>query len=243
MPIPNLPHPFKGLRIIQISDLHLGYSVPIEYLNQAVELVGTLKPELVVVTGDLVNHGHSQFNEPLARLLARIKAKSGVLAALGNHDWGIYSHVKKAETKPDRLSKALAKTDVKLLRNESVALTRDGSKLYIAGLDDIWSGCFDPAAAFDGIPESASCIALSHNPDSFIELLDTPASWVLAGHTHGGQINFPIIGPPYLPIKHKQFRAGHYRLGDKNLYVNRGIGWLKRMRLNARPEITVFTLA
>jgi len=92
------------------------------------------------------------------------------------------------------------------------------------------------------VPASAPCILLSHNPDTFVELLDRPAAWTLSGHTHGGQVSLPLAGPLFVPVQHKQFVAGAYQIGDHHLYVNRGLGWLARVRFNARPEITEFTL-
>ena len=87
-----------------------------------------------------------------------------------------------------------------------------------------------------------ACIALSHNPDSFLELLDRPASWVLSGHTHGGQVSIPWLGPPLLPVRNRRFASGHHVMGGRNLYVNRGLGWVRKIRFNCPPEITVFEL-
>jgi predicted MPP superfamily phosphohydrolase len=96
--------------------------------------------------------------------------------------------------------------------------------------------------AFAALPPSAPTVVLSHNPDSFVDLLDRPFDWMLSGHTHGGQVNIPLFGPPLLPVRHRQFAAGQFSLAGKNLYVNRGLGWGLRIRFNARPEVTVFTL-
>ncbi len=242
MPIPDLPGDLAGLRIVQISDLHLGSGVPIGYLNKWVDVVNNRGPDLVVVTGDLVHHGRAEWTGVAARLLARLQAGEGVLAILGNHDWGACSMGQGFAAWADRVATALTGRGVRVLRNEAVAVRRGPVPLHIVGLDDYWGDRYDPAAAFAAVPPSTPCIALAHNPDCFLDLLDTPASWTLAGHTHGGQVNLPLLGPPVLPVRHKQFVAGHYRLASKNLYVNRGIGWLRRVRFNARPEITEFTL-
>ncbi|MHC4444344.1 MAG: metallophosphoesterase [Planctomycetota bacterium] len=242
MTLKNLPLTFKGFRIIHISDLHLGAGVPIEYLTKCIDKINGLQPDLVVVTGDIVHHGRAEWNRPAARLLAQVKATQGVMAVLGNHDWGAFSMGKGFDHWADRVTAEMVTNGIRTLRNEAALISRGGSRLYLVGLDDYWSHNFDPQAAFKNVPPSAPCIALSHNPDSFPEILDSPATWTLAGHTHGGQVNIPLLGPPLVPLKHKQLVAGHYQLAGKNLYVNRGLGWLKRLRFNSRPEITEFTL-
>ncbi|UCD28190.1 MAG: metallophosphoesterase [Planctomycetota bacterium] len=242
MPIPNLQHDFDGFRIIQISDLHLGAGVPLEYLTKWIDWIGRRRPDLVVITGDIVHRAQTEWCGIVGKLLARIRVDNRPLVILGNHEWGAFSMGTGSAQTADRVTAAMIKEGLSLLRNESTVISRGSSRLYIVGMEDYWSGRFNKQTAFTGVPKSSPCIALSHNPDSFIDLLDTPASWILSGHTHGGQVSIPLLGPILIPIQHKQFVAGHYQLDGKNLYVNRGIGWFKRVRFNARPEITEFTL-
>ena len=242
MPVPDLGLDLVGLRIIQISDLHVGKHVPMAFLKKWVDWVTAQQADLIVVTGDMVHRSQPAYTDQAAQLVARLKAREGVLAVMGNHDWGT-SHLGGGnEWLADRVAAALAAQKVRLLRNESVAVRRGRAKLHIVGLEDYWGKRFDPDAAFAHVPTSAPCIALSHNPDTFIELLDRSAAWILSGHTHGGQVNLPLVGPLFVPVRHKQFVAGAYQIGEHHLYVNRGLGWLIRIRFNARPEITEFTL-
>lgn len=242
MPIKHLPKAFEDFRLVQISDLHIGSEVSYEYLSNCISRVNQRNPDLIVVTGDIVQHGQNQWNDAAATLLSSLSARHGVVAVLGNHDWSAYSAGRGIDWWADRVATALRAKGTTVLRNEAIRLHREGADLHVVGLDDYWGNRFDPRTAFADIPASGPCIALVHQPDAFPELLDTPACWVLAGHTHGGQVNLPLLGPPILPTRYKQFVAGHYQLSGKNLYVNRGLGWLKRVRFNARPEITEFVL-
>jgi len=242
MNIANLPPDFEGFRIVQLSDLHVGSNVPTAYLQKCIDKANQRKPDLVVVTGDIVHHGRTEWNDPAARLLARIQAKYGVMAILGNHDWGASTMGSGFSHWADKVMEALMRNNIHILRNQSMTINKGTGSLYIAGMDDYWAGNFKPSLALADVPPSAPCIALCHNPDGFVDLLDRQVCWTLSGHTHGGQVNIPFYGPPIVPTRHKQFVAGHYQVAKKNLYVNRGLGWLKRVRFNARPEITEFTL-
>ena len=110
------------------------------------------------------------------------------------------------------------------------------------GLDDPWARAFDLSKAFEHVDGADPVIALSHNPDTFVHLCHTDAQWTLAGHTHGGQVNLPLVGPPVVPVSHKEYASGQFEVNNRHLYMNRGLGWLRRVRLNARPEITLFEL-
>lgn len=242
MPIKNLPTALVGYSLIQVSDLHVGDGVPLGHLRRWFDWINAQRPDLVVVTGDVVNRGGGLNTPAAGELLATLKARLGSFVVLGNHDWGAYHLGGGRAELADRTSAILAEQGVRVLRNQSVAVWTAQDKLHIVGLDDYWGGRFNPDQAFAGVQPDQACIALSHNPDSFLELLDRPASWVLSGHTHGGQVCIPWIGPPLLPVRNRQFAAGHHIVAGRNLYVNRGLGWIRQVRFNCRPEITVFEL-
>lgn len=242
MPIPGLADGLAGFRIIHLSDLHVGSGVPMSYLSKSLDTINRREPDLVVVTGDLVQNGRSEWEGPAARLLAGLRTGEGVLVVLGNHDWGTCSMGGGLASFADGVAAAMVGQGVRVLRNQSVTIRRGSARLQVVGIDDYWGDRYDPYAAFKDVSPEVPCVALVHNPDVFLDLLESPAAWTLAGHTHGGQVNIPLVGPPKLPVRHKQFVAGRYQIEGKNLYVNRGLGWLKRIRFNARPEITEFTL-
>lgn len=242
MPLKGLGKAWAGARLIQISDLHVGNSVPLDYLGHWVGWINSRQPDFVVVTGDIIQSAQINHADEAARLLARIQAREGVLLVLGNHDW-LTSHKGGGHAQYAKMVvQAMEKQGLRVLRNECVSCERDGRPLNIVGMEAYFGDNFDPDAAFDGVDPDEPCIALLHNPDGFPDLRDKSAQWVLCGHTHGGQVNIPLIGPPLLPVVNKQWSAGHYVVDGKNLYVNRGIGWLLKVRFNARPEITEFTL-
>ena len=129
---------------------------------------------------------------------------------------------------------------MKILRNE----IREVDGLQVIGLDDLWAGRFDVRKAIAGTDLSRPAIALSHNPDT----ADDPgwgdySGWILAGHTHGGQCKPPFLPPPLLPVKNRRYTSGEFELtGGRRMYINRGVGHLLRVRINARPEVTLFQL-
>lgn len=238
--LPGLDPAFDGYTIAQLSDLHVGCGVPGRLLRDAVARVNRARPDLVALTGDFVHRGaRGDLAERAGEVLAPLAASDGVLAVLGNHDAGCYGGRRVADQASMRqVAGALREGGVRVLDNERVRITRAGARLDVAGFGDLWSDAFTPWA----VPVDGVTIALSHNPDTAPELAGRGMSLVLAGHTHGGQVWIPGIGAPILPVRHKEFVAGHYPVGDGQLYVNRGLGWLRRVRLFTRPEVTVLTL-
>lgn len=242
MPLPALGPEFQGARLIQISDLHVGPSVPLAYLQKWVDWVSAQQADFVLVTGDSIHYSNEPGTPIAARLLRRLGAREAVLVSLGNHEWAATGPLRGSAGLAQRAVNAMEREGLKVLRNQAASFRRGRSELHVVGLDDLWGTNYHPSDAFHQVGSVAPTIVMSHNPDTFPDLLQAPGDWVLAGHTHGGQVSIPLLGPPRLPVRHKQFAAGHYRLGGKNLYVNRGLGWGRRVRFNARPEVTVFTL-
>lgn len=241
MPLPDLGRRFQGARIIQISDLHVG-PVPLDYLQKWVNWISAQHADLVVVTGHLVHYSNETGTRKVAHLLSTVRAREGILVSMGNHEWGA-SHPDRAHAGlAQRAANALTASGARVLRNQVATFRRGRDALNVVGLDDLWGRNYNPEAAFRDLSSAIPALVMSHNPDTFVDVLDRPFHWMLSGHTHGGQVNIPGYGPPLLPVRNRQFVAGHYELGGRNLYVNRGLGWARRVRFNARPEVTVFTL-
>lgn len=238
LPIVNLPTNLVGLRLIQLSDLHIGPRVDDRYLLQSFQRVKEIAPQLVVYTGDLTSHEAAGV-EHARRMFSHLPlGRRGTFAILGNHDYGpgwSQTHV------ADLISTLATNVGVRVLRNELAEI--DG--LHIVGLDDLWANQFDPIAGLRALPKHAAAIALTHNPDT----VDLPgwesySGWILAGHTHGGQCKPPFLPPPILPVRNRRYTFGMFELsGGRRLYINRGLGHLLPVRFNVRPEITVFRLA
>lgn len=238
LPIVGLGDQLVGRRLVQLSDLHAGPIVDQSFLLSSLERVGELKPDLLVVTGDFMT---CQRGEELERAFEVVRALPpaplGRFAIHGNHDYG--DDCRQIGV-AGRLADGIERLGVQMLRNE--VATIDG--LQIVGVDEILSGLARPEAALSQLDATRPSLALLHNPDG----VDHPAwgdyqGWVLSGHTHGGQCKAPLLPPPVVPVRNRRYVAGEYEVGPgRRLYINRGLGYLRRVRFNCRPEITVFTL-
>ncbi|HUA99080.1 MAG TPA: metallophosphoesterase [Terracidiphilus sp.] len=244
--IPALPAAFDGLKVAHLSDIHLDEFTEPFFLRAAVVRMNGLDPDLVFLTGDYVSHelGSLKFARgaawQCANILLGLKCRQ-IYAVLGNHD---------VQVGAPEVTEALTDNGIRVLRNSYLPLERSGARVWLAGLDDPVCGHPKPNLA---IPASIRnkpnepVILLCHAPDYARFLLTLPAghavSLMLSGHTHGGQVRFPLIGPIFLPRGGKLFPEGQFSLGSMQLYVNRGLGTVGLpFRLNCRPEITLHTL-
>ncbi len=231
IPLKALPSPLGGLRIAFLSDLHHGPQVDLPHIRRAVRMAREAAPHLVLLGGDFVT-GSAAYADACAQELASLQALLGVYACLGNHDYW---------TDPEAVTGALSRVGVRVLRNEGVKVTEG---LWVAGVDDVWEGQPSLEMALEGAPSSAVTVLLAHEPDYADEVAaDGRVMVMLSGHTHGGQVRLPILGPPVLPYLGRRYPAGLYALGDMTLYVSRGVGLISPpVRFNCRPEVTLLTL-
>jgi hypothetical protein len=243
MPIPGLGDALCGSTLAHISDLHCSPIVLEKYLNHCVDAVNRLGPDFIAVTGDLIT-GPKPYARRVARILARLSPRIATVACLGNHDYGIFhpNGLGAARDLAQYVAEQLSRADIFVMMNESRVFRCDGAAIQFVGLEDLWSDRYDPIRAFETAADLPT-IALCHNPDAAWQVAYWGAHWVLAGHTHGSPKTGTRLRDLLLPASHKDFLAGLYALGGgKYLYVNRGLGYARRMNLNARPEITLFTL-
>jgi predicted MPP superfamily phosphohydrolase len=242
MSLPNLPAGFDGFRIAHLSDLHVSPRVPRDYLAAVIGAVNRMRPDLVVLTGDLVTHGSYQVDQA-CKLLARLEAPA--LVTFGNHDYGRLRRITGDEADvASTLENTLRAQGQRVLRNAAIPLERGGARIWFTGLEDLWSGRFSPAAALASVPRIARepVIALSHNPDTAPALESYGVDWILAGHTHGGQVRLPGYGAIMIPVQNRQWQRGLYQLQRARLYVSRGVGYLFQARFSCRPEVPTFRL-
>jgi len=240
LPVPDLPAPWEGVRVGLIADLHHGARVPLDYLADGVRQVADLKPDVVAVAGDFVTGRRQQYADAVAGLFEGLTPPLGVFACLGNHDYGVVRPTRHAEAQA--VADALPRAGVRVLRNETLRLVRDGQDLWLAGTEDLWSGRLDAKETLRAVPGGAASIVLSHNPDAAEVLAAAGAGAILSGHTHGGQVQVPLMGPPILPVRNKRRYEGLHAVGRSWVYVNRGLGWLFKVRFGCRPEITILSL-
>ena len=240
VPVRGLGAGLDGYRIAQMSDFHVGAGVPPAHVADAVARALAFEPDLVALTGDFVHRGAGGGSaEEAARLLAPLRARDGVVAVMGNHDADVYAsdgfHADRVSLR--RVKGALGDAGIRVLENERISVARGGAAMHVVGLGDLWTGLFDRFAAR---PDGAPTVVLSHNPDTAPDLAADGAGLVLSGHTHGGQVSVPFLG--LLTAAVVPLCAETFRLGGTRLYVNRGVGWLRRVRLFVRPEVTLLTL-
>ncbi len=249
----HLPNSFDGLRIVQISDLHLGsFNYRYHILDRAVNLINHLKPDLIFFTGDLVNNYAWELNG-WGKVFKKLVAEKGKYAVLGNHDYGDYSEWESIKTKQENfktLKNFYADIGFKLLLNASKIIEKNGESLAIIGVENWGSPPFkqygDLLQAMKQAKNIPFKILLSHDPTHWNEevVRKTDIALTLSGHTHGMQAGFQYKNMQWSPIKYKYPHwAGLYNVGYQYLYVNRGLGWMGFPgRLGMRPEITFIEL-
>jgi predicted MPP superfamily phosphohydrolase len=238
--LPRLDPAFHKMRLVQISDFHVGHWMDKERLDYVLKLALAKAPECFILTGDFVDKYPNKMSveESIAVLsesFSQLSAFCPTFAVLGNHD-----HL----TNPSAVQESLASAGVEMLRNSVTTFKRNGRELHIAGVDDVR----EKADRFDQVltklPEGGNNLLLVHEPD-FADTVAATGQFdaQFSGHSHGGQLSIPFIGPPYLPSWGRKYPQGLYSIGNMLLYTNRGVGVTSiNLRFNCRPEITVFTL-
>jgi uncharacterized protein len=242
MPLRDLPESLTGKTIVQISDLHVGAIVSRDYLRKCLELVSSFEPDIVVVTGDFVTYdGPARIDEAVALLADMQPGMLATVAITGNHDFGSSRGGFTNRQVADSLTEKLDGIGIRMLRNSAVEI----EGLRLLGVDDFWGPTHELEETLASGDAEKPSVMLCHNPD-FVDQpgWDNFRGWILSGHTHGGQVRLPFCKPPILPIRNHAYIAGKVELpGDRTLYVNRGLGYLRKVRLNVSPEITIFELS
>jgi predicted MPP superfamily phosphohydrolase len=236
------------MKIAVISDAHIGPYKGEAFLQKVVKKMNGLLPDLVLMSGDFVFTRSADPNE-LAPF-SDINAPLGAFAVLGNHDVGEYQSPTgkrySGENRGENIAQKLEDFGVNVLRNKHVILSLPNANVAIAGIDDLWTGYHDLPQSFRGIPDDTFTILLSHNPSVIDVKESTAADLIVSGHTHGGQLRIPNIGPftELHTSLGKQFDQGVFPLEDgRTLAITRGVGESSaRTRLFAWPEIMVIEL-
>ncbi len=251
IPIEGLPRSLVGLRIVQVSDTHLGPRIPESFVVEAYGMALELKPDLIVLTGDHVHDGVKE-NARAAELCRPLVARCpmGVIGVLGNHDWW---------GDGEELSGMLSSVGVRMIDNDRVwidPVTRSvvesdpgNESLVVVGLGDLTDGVIDTGKAFAGVRSETARVVLAHNPDTAeIHALTQAGSprvdLMLSGHTHGGQVRIPFLGTPIVPSWYGQKYAGGLVDGPAfRVLISRGVGMsMLPVRVGVPPEISVITL-
>lgn len=239
------PARLEGFTIALLSDFHYDPYFSEHPLHAAVGMVNDLRPDLIVFAGDFVSlptfidtkeaEIKAAFAaEPCARLARQMQAPHGLWAVLGNHD---------VLTDPHRVTNALLGEGIQVLVNESAAIEANGGRFWLAGVSDVMEAKPDLDSTLRKVPTDEATILLAHEPDFADHVAHHAVDLQLSGHSHGGQVRVPLIGPLYLPELGRKYIWGLYRIGELTLYTNPGLGTLGvPVRWNCPPEITFLTL-
>ena len=232
--VPGLDPRLDGLRVAQLSDLHIGALTPKAWGLAWARAANERTPDLAVVTGDLVTSG-TEFHADVAEVVGALRARHGTFVSMGNHDYF-------GEGEP--LVSLMRAGGATVLRNEGVIIERKGATLWLAGLDDTWTRRDDLARALRDRPAGVATLLLAHDPERFDQAAEAGVEVVLSGHTHGGQIAVPFLArfAGLANFAHR-YRLGFYRRGRSTLYVHPGLGTTgPPFRLGVAPEVTILVL-
>jgi predicted MPP superfamily phosphohydrolase len=240
----GLAEEFDGFTIAQLSDFHYDPYAGAAQIRAAIELTKQLSPDLFALTGDFVTipfhespasrRRAAQDAEPCADLLRSLQSREGSFAVLGNHDVGADARV---------VTDALERRSISVLNNRAVPLERNGARFWLAGVDDVMEGKDDLNLALQGVGRNEPVVLLAHEPDFADRAARFAVGLQLSGHSHGGQIRFPFVGPLYLPPLARRYPWGLRQLGDLTLYTNVGVGTIHvPVRWNCLPEVTLVRL-
>lgn len=223
----------EGLKIAHLTDIHHSLFTSLEDVQRAVHLSNRLRPDVVALTGDYVTLSPS-YIWPVARALGKLRARLGVFAVLGNHDF---------QVDPQQITRALRAQHIRVLRNAHHALRAHSATLWLVGVDDLGWGSDDFSTALRSIPVRDPKILLCHNPLGIRRAAQHGIDLMLSGHTHGGQVRLPVVGSLYRSKLGERFVEGWNRLAGTQIYVSRGIGKvLVPIRVGCPPEIACLRL-
>lgn len=248
--VPNWNSALNGFRVVAISDIHAGSNfAPVERLEYVVEQANSQNADIVVLLGDYVSEtrmnrearnlpvgtDRSEIKVPVAttaNILGGLRARHGVFAVIGNHDdWH----------NAPKITAEFERVGINVLDNEIVPIAWNDETVSLWGIEDLWKNRRVPLEPLNALAEKKNIIAITHNPDS---LLQTPGSIAImfAGHSHGGQMNWPIFGP-IAAVNDGRFMDGHAIVDGKNVFVTSGVGTsVIPFRFRVPPEISVVTL-
>jgi predicted MPP superfamily phosphohydrolase len=226
--LPQLPPALEGLRIVQITDLHIAPCFNRRFFEGVIGACLDWRADLVVMTGDLVEDDEIiSWVEPL---LSPLEARLGKFAILGNHD---------NEHQPRTIAGELERAGFEMLEGRWTTLDVNGSALALGGTSQPWG----PGFASSDVPPADFHVLLSHSPDQFYKAQRWGVDLMLSGHNHGGQIRLPLVGPVFMPSRYsRRFDRGFFRQNGTLLYVNEGVGGKHPVRYGCPPEVSRFVL-
>jgi hypothetical protein len=236
VPITGLPAGLEALTVCHIADLHRGPRVTEAHVRRAADVATSLGADVIVVTGDFISSSW-RYAPGCAEALSTLRAPSGVFAVRGNHDYWAGD--------VEAVDRAMARVGIDMLTNRAVGLSHRGEDWWLCGVDDTWSGRPDPVAALRDVPGGAFRVLLCHEPDYADTVAGMGVPLLLSGHSHGGQVIVPGVGPIVLPEYGRRYPLGLQRVAGSSslIYTTRGIGVsILPLRINCPPEVSLLRL-
>lgn len=235
--------PGNPVCILHLSDMHASGVVPLSFIEKAVDIGLSNRPDLICLTGDMITH-HIPDKSKYLMLLKKLSSTASTYACVGNHDGGSWAAQWGGYHSPTEVLQLFRDAGIECLFNTSTRVSINGNLITLVGLADYWSRDIDPEKAFTDIVNSpdSTVILLSHNPDSKALLSKFTWDLMLCGHTHGGQMRMPIVGTPFAPVRDKRYVEGLCEWNGRQIHITRGIGNLGGIRINCPPEISILYL-
>lgn len=231
-----------GLKVLHLTDLHLGRDVPAEAISRAVALGLAEKPDLVALTGDFVS-GLMRDAAAYSAILRPLAEAAPAFACVGNHDGMPGGRPGRDETDCRRIGAMLESAGIRFLHNEAATVSVRGANLRVVGLGDLWAGENRPERCLERLgPAETSevpVLLLNHNPDARAKLMAYRWNLMLSGHTHGGQIGIPWLARRLAPVRDKSHIEGLRERDGRLIHISRGVGNLHGMRFLSRPQVSV----
>ncbi len=236
IPIPKLPPILDGFTIAHLSDMHRGPYISEGHIREAARIAMSYSPDMIVLTGDHISLS-ARYAKSFTAGIGSLKAKYGVFGVLGNHEYWT--------DEVERVTNAYRDAGITMLINESVPIAVGGVLWWLCGMDDIWEGHHDLDKTLANVPEEHFRILLCHEPDYADKAAARDIPLQLSGHSHGGQIRIPGIGPIRLPIYAYKYPYGLQRVPNSKtlVYTTAGVGvTFPPIRINCRPEVGILRL-
>ncbi len=240
--VPILPKGSSPIRIVQLADFHASGEVPLDFIEHAVEMALKEKPDLVCLTGDFITHSWGEW-DAYSRILERLSIVAPTFATTGNHDGSNWMVQYGGYSRPTKVIEMLEKGNIHVLTNERHEVSLAGkARFELIGLGDLWASDFQPRGLLEHDKDHLPRVLMSHNPDTKDYIEHDDWDLMLSGHTHGGQLTLPWGSTPFAPVIDKRFVRGLHQWKNHWLHITKGVGSLRKMRLNCFPEISVVEL-
>jgi uncharacterized protein len=231
----------RPLRLLHLSDLHLGHFPTLAELAAIARDAVAHQPDLICLTGDYVDN-HYALQQPLEDVIRILAQAAPVYAVMGNHDGGVWMEGQAGDRSSAPVRRRLEQGGAIVLHNRWQRVKVREQELLLVGLGDRWSGEDDAVSAFRNAPAGLPTVVLVHNPDTKDRIADRPWHLMLAGHTHGNQVNLPFWEESWATVRDHRFISGHHHWNGRQLSISRGIGGIWGVRFRSRPEISILEL-